>query len=53
MENEILSIVDKRTKAGYDMPFYKRTVRAMDLRQIKTDPDDFGIMSYGRSRCSN
>ena len=46
MEDEALRIVDRRTKATYDIPFYKRAVRAMDLRQIKTDPEDFGVMSY-------
>jgi citrate synthase len=46
MENEVLSFVDKRTKATYDVPLYKGTIRAMDLRQIKTGPEDFGVMSY-------
>ena len=46
MENEILSVVDKRTKATYDLPLSKGAVRAMDLRQIKTSPEDFGVMSY-------
>jgi citrate synthase len=46
MENEGLSIVDKRTKATYELPLSKGAVRAMDLRQIKTDPEDFGVMSY-------
>ena len=46
MEDEALGIVDRRTKATNDIPFYKGAVRAMDLRQIKTDPEDFGVMSY-------
>ncbi|MBZ5668742.1 MAG: citrate synthase [Acidobacteriia bacterium] len=46
MENEGLSIVDKRTKTTYDIPLHKGTVRAMDLRQIKTGPEDFGLMTY-------
>ena len=46
MENEVLSIVDKRTKATYDLPLASGAVRAMDLRQIKTGPEDFGVMSY-------
>src|SRR6266567_1751726 len=46
MENETLNIVDKRTKTSYDLPFFKGTVRAMDLRQIKTGPEDFGLMTY-------
>jgi citrate synthase len=46
MENEFLHMVDKRTNATYDVPFYKGTIRAMDLRKIKTGPDDFGVMAY-------
>ncbi len=46
MENEVLGIVDKRTKATYDLPLANGAVRAMDLRQIKTGPEDFGVMSY-------
>ena len=46
MENEFLGIVDKRTKAAYNLPLSKGAVRAMDLRQIKTGPEDFGVMSY-------
>jgi citrate synthase len=46
MENEVLSVVDKRTKATYEIPIDKGAVRAMDLRQIKTGPEDFGVMTY-------
>src|SRR5215467_2629862 len=46
MENEVLGIVDKRTKATYDIPLYQGAVRAMDLRKIRTGPEDFGVMSY-------
>jgi citrate synthase len=46
MDKEILSIVDQRTKKSYELPFFKGTIRAMDLRQIKTDPEDFGVMTY-------
>ena len=46
MEKDGLNIVDKRTQASYDIPLYKRAVRAMDLRQIKTDAEDFGMMTY-------
>ena len=28
------------------MPIHHGTIRAIDLRQIKTGPDDFGLMSY-------
>src|SRR5579863_1337441 len=46
MENEILNIADKRTNATYNLPLFKGTLRAMDLRQIKTGPEDFGVMTY-------
>ena len=46
MEKDGLKIVDKRTQASYDIPLYKGAVRAMDLRQIKTDAEDFGMMTY-------
>jgi len=46
MGKEILSIVDERTKAAYEIPISQGTVRAMDLRQIKTGPEDFGMMTY-------
>ena len=46
MENEALSIVDKRTEKTYEIPIKNGTIRAMDLRQIKTGPDDFGLMTY-------
>ncbi len=46
MENEALSVVDKRTKSTYDLRLSKGAIRAMDLRQIKTGPEDFGVMSY-------
>ena len=46
MDNDGLSILDKRTNTTYEVPFHKGTIRAMDLRKIKTGPDDFGLMTY-------
>jgi citrate synthase len=46
MDNETLTITDNRTQQTYTIPIYRGTVRAMDLRQIKTAPDDFGLMTY-------
>ena len=46
MDNSALNIVDQRTKASYNIPLYKGAVRATDLRQIKTSPEDFGLMTY-------
>jgi citrate synthase len=46
MDNETLTITDNRTNQSYTIPIYRGTVRAMDLRQIKAGPDDFGLMTY-------
>ena len=41
-----ITITDNRTKQTYTVPVENGTIRAMDLRQIKTSPDDFGMMTY-------
>ena len=46
MDNETLTIIDNRTNQSYTLPISRGTIRAMDLRQIKTGPDDFGLMTY-------
>jgi citrate synthase len=46
MDNQTLTITDNRTKKTYELPISRGTIRAMDLRQIKTGPDDFGLMTY-------
>ncbi len=43
---DALSVVDRRTGKAYEIPIQNGTIRAMDLRQIKTGADDFGLMSY-------
>ncbi len=42
---DTLTITDNRTGRQYEIPITDGTIRAMDLRQIKVDPDDFGLMS--------
>jgi citrate synthase len=46
MAQDTLTITDNRTKQTYNLPIEHGTIRAMDLRQIKTGPDDFGLMTY-------
>ncbi len=46
MSNDTLSVTDNRTGQQYQLPITDGTVRAMDLRQIKVDDDDFGLMTY-------
>jgi citrate synthase len=41
-----LTVTDNRTGQTYELPVTDGTVRAMDLRQIKVDDDDFGLMAY-------
>jgi citrate synthase len=43
---DTLTVVDNRTGKTYELPVQDGTVRALDLRQIKTAPDDFGLMTY-------
>jgi citrate synthase len=44
--HKTLTITDNRTGQNYTLPVEDGTIRAMDLRQIKTDPEDFGLMTY-------
>src|SRR3981189_551910 len=46
MSEQRLTITDDRTGKSYKLPIENGTVRAMDLRQIKTNKDDFGLMTY-------
>jgi citrate synthase len=46
MPPHTLTITDNRTGKTYNLPVDNGTIRAMDLRQIKAGPDDFGLMTY-------
>jgi len=46
MPKDALTITDDRTDKTYELPIEHETIRAMDLRQIKVNPDDFGLMTY-------
>ncbi|MGC8759203.1 MAG: citrate synthase [Bryobacteraceae bacterium] len=47
MENQdTLTIIDNRTGKSYTIPFVDGCIRTMDLRQIKKDEQDFGVMGY-------
>jgi citrate synthase len=43
---QTLTVTDNRTNQTYTLPIEKGTVRAMDFRQIKAGPEDFGLMTY-------
>jgi citrate synthase len=47
MAKDSLTIVDNRTGKQYEIPVEEGgVIRAARLRDIKTSPDDFGLMSY-------
>ena len=46
MASNSLTITDNRTATNYSLPIENGTIRAMDLRKIKTGPEDFGLMTY-------
>ena len=43
---DTLSITDNRTGKTYEVDINAETIRGLDLRQIKVNEDDFGLMAY-------
>jgi citrate synthase len=43
---DTVTITDNRTGKSYELPITHDTIKAMDLRQIKVHPEDFGMISY-------
>jgi citrate synthase len=41
-----LHVTDSRTGRSYDIPISGGTIRAVDLRKVKTSDDDVGLLSY-------
>ena len=41
-----LSVTDNRTGRQYEVPITDGTIRSIDLRQIRVDDEDFGLMTY-------
>ncbi|MHC5004289.1 MAG: citrate/2-methylcitrate synthase [Planctomycetota bacterium] len=53
MANDSLTITDNRTGKSYELPIrygtfpeYGASISALDLRQIKASPEDFGLLTY-------
>jgi citrate synthase len=46
MPKDSLAVVDNRNDQRYELPIVSGAVRTIDLRQIKQDPKDFGLMGY-------
>ena len=44
--SETLTVTDNRTGKTYELPIADNTIRGLDLRQIKVDEDEFGMLSY-------
>lgn len=44
--NGTLKVQDGRTGRAYELAIADDTIAAKDLRQIKVEPDDFGMMSF-------
>jgi len=46
MPSDSLTLTDNRTGKTYELPIVNGAIRAMDLRQVRTGPEDFGLLSY-------
>ncbi|MCG3172585.1 MAG: Citrate synthase [Myxococcota bacterium] len=46
MSKQTLTVTDNRTGKTYEFPIKDGTINAMDIRNIKVDDNDFGLMSY-------
>jgi citrate synthase len=44
--SDTLTVTDNRTGRQYEIPIEDNTIRATELRNIKTSDDDFGLMTY-------
>ncbi|HKM68121.1 MAG TPA: citrate synthase [Candidatus Acidoferrum sp.] len=43
---DTITITDNRTGKSYELPITHDSIKTMDLRQIKVNPEDFGMMGY-------
>ncbi|HSE67574.1 MAG TPA: citrate/2-methylcitrate synthase, partial [Gemmatimonadales bacterium] len=46
MAKDSLTITDNRTGKTYELPISEGTIKAPDLRNIKLNDEDFGLMTY-------
>ncbi len=44
--SDTLTVTDNRTGRTYEIPIEDETIRATELRNIKVNDDDFGLMTY-------
>jgi citrate synthase len=45
-KSDSLSVTDNRTGQSYEIPIVDGAIRSLDLRQIRTSADDFGLLAY-------
>jgi citrate synthase len=45
-DTESLTVTDNRTGKTYELPITDGTIRSLDLRQIKVDENEFGMLAY-------
>jgi citrate synthase len=43
---DTLTVTDNRTGRQYEIPIVDGAIRSLDLRQIRTSEDDFGLLAY-------
>src|SRR5437764_10282271 len=43
---QTLTVTDNRTGKQYEVPIEDGTIRATELRKIKTSDEDFGLLTY-------
>jgi citrate synthase len=46
MSTDTLTITDNRTGKTYELPITDGSIKASDLRQLKLDASDYGLLSY-------
>ena len=46
MPSDTLTITDNRTGKAFELAIEHETIRAIDLRQMKVDAEDFGLITY-------
>src|SRR5215471_5285214 len=43
---DTLTLTDNRTGRSYELPIQDETIRAADLRKVRVNASDFGLMTY-------
>jgi citrate synthase len=46
MPKDTVTLIDNRNGQQYEFPIKDGTINALDLRKVKTGPEDFGLMTY-------